>query len=196
MEGEGPGLADAFRAAREEPGMVVCQEARAVDGARLLVRGVRDDDVPAGAHALPGPATDHREDHRVHVLHVDRATAPHDTVADLAGERVHGPVVGLGRYDVEMPVDQQRVGRRIGALDPRHHIGPPGGTFQEGRLDTRVGQPLGDVLRGGPLPAVPAAAVGGVDTDQLRGEAHHLVERHAVRGRRVRCCRAGRRRLR
>ena len=57
-----------------------------------------------GAGALACPH--HREQHGVEVLHVDGPAAPEVAVLHLAGERVDGPVVGLGGHDVEVPVDE------------------------------------------------------------------------------------------
>ena len=54
------------------------------------------------------PLPDHRQQHRVHVLHVDRAAAPDEAVPLLAGERVHRPLARVGGDDVEVAVQQQR----------------------------------------------------------------------------------------
>ena len=67
--------------------------------------------------------------------------------------------------------------RRVGALDPGDHVRTPRRALQQRGLEAGLGEPLGHVLGGGPLLAVAAAAVGGVDADQLGGEGHHLVER-------------------
>ena len=182
VEGEGPRFADALGAALEQLRVVPHQVVGAEGGAVLLVRGEGQHDVAARAAALAGPGPDDRQHHRVHVLHVDRAAPPDHPVADLTGERVHRPVGGLGGHHVQMAVDQQGVGVRIRPGDAGHHVGAAGSRLDQPRLDARLGQPLGHVLRGGPLGAVPAAAVGGVDPDQLRGEADHLVQGHVVRG--------------
>ena len=60
-----------------------------------------------------------REHHRVHVLHVDRAR-PQTSRRHLAGERVKGPVRGVGRHDVQVAVHQQR-----GPLGSCPRTGPP-----------------------------------------------------------------------
>ena len=155
VEGEGAGLADALRAALEELGVLVGEEAGAVVRAGLLVGGVGDDDVAARAYARTGPGADDGEDHRVHVLHVDGAAPPHDAVADLAGEGVHGPVGRLGGHHVEVAVDEEGVGGRVGALDPGDDVGPARRALQEGRFQPGVREPLGDVLGGRSFPAVP-----------------------------------------
>lgn len=140
VEGVGAGLADALGAALEEVGVAVGEESGAVGGAVLLVRGEGQHDVAPGAQARAGPGADSGEHHRVHVLHVDGAAAPDDAVADLAGERVDGPVRGLGGHHVEVAVDEQGVGGRVGAGDPGHDIGPAGRGLQDARLDPGVGR--------------------------------------------------------
>ena len=181
VEGEGAGLADALGAALEEFGVLVGEEAGAVRGAGLLVGGEGDHDVPAGPDPCAGPGPDDREDHRVHVLHVDGAAAPDDPVADLAGEGVHGPVVGLGGHHVEVAVDQQRVGAtgRCPRSGRRRWCGPGCAPAGSGSMPASASRSAA-YSAAGPLPAVAAAAVGGVDPDQLGGEAHHLVERQGV----------------
>ena len=60
--------------------------------------------------------------HADHVLHVDRAAAPDETVLDRAGERVHAPVGRLRRHHVEMPVDQQRTAGAVRAREAGEHV--------------------------------------------------------------------------
>ena len=54
------------------------------------------------------PVSDDRQDHGVHVLHVDGAASPHHrdsvVIVDLGRERRVCPVIGVGRHDVEVPV--------------------------------------------------------------------------------------------
>ena len=94
--------------------------------ARLLVGGEHQPERPTRRGAGPGPGTDHAEQHGVEVLHVDRAATPDAPVDDLAGERRHRPVLGVRRYDVQVPVDQQRAQRPVDALrlPVRHQRGP------------------------------------------------------------------------
>ena len=66
----------------------------------------------SGTRPGAGAGPDDREQHRVEVLHVDRAAAPDVAVLDLAGERVDLPVLGRRRHDVEVAVQQQRAARR------------------------------------------------------------------------------------
>ena len=83
-----------------------------------------------GLDAGAGPVADQRQDHRVHVLHVDGAAAPDVAVALLAGERVHAPLGGVGGDDVQVPVHQQRGAAAVG----RPRCGRPG---WPGRARTR-----------------------------------------------------------
>ena len=118
-----------------------CSSARksgAVLGAVLLVGGEGQHDVAARADPGTGPGADGGEHHRVHVLHVDGAAAPHDAVADLAGEGVDAPVGGLGGHHVEVAVHEQGVGGRVGAGDAGHDVGPAGGGLQQRGLDARA----------------------------------------------------------
>ncbi len=85
-------LADRLGAPLEQLRVLVDQPVRAVRAAGLLVGDERQHDVPRRAAALAEPLPDDREDHRVHVLHVDRAAPPDAAVGDLPAERVVGPV--------------------------------------------------------------------------------------------------------
>ena len=80
----------------------------ALVAAGLLVGGEAQHHRPLRLGARPRPGPHDREQHRVEVLHVDRAAAPEVAVLDLAGERVDRPVVRRGGYDVEVAVEQQR----------------------------------------------------------------------------------------
>jgi hypothetical protein len=175
VEGEAAGLADALRAALEEACVLGGQITGPVRRAVLLVGREGEHDVARRPQALPGPGPYRRQDHRVHVLHVDGPAPPHDPVAHFAGERVHRPVGGLRGDDIQVPVYQHRRRGPVRARDPGHHIGPPGRRLQDPRLDAGVGEPLGDILGRRTLVAVAATPVGRVDPDQVRGEPHHLV---------------------
>ena len=87
-----------------------------------------------------------------------------------------GPVVGVGRDDVGVPVDQQRGPRRVLALDPGHGGGAALVRLEDLRLEAHLGELLRHVLGGGPLarPRV-VAVVAGVDPDQLTAQVDDLV---------------------
>ena len=101
-------LPDGLGAALELVAVLLDQELGAGVPAGLLVRGEAQPDRPVGEPAGALAVPDHRQEHRVEVLHVDRAAAPQVAVLDLAGERVDLPVLGGGRYDVEVAVQEER----------------------------------------------------------------------------------------
>ena len=113
---ESADLADRLGDALEQVGPVLDQPLAAVLAAGLLVGDEREHQVArrddAGAFEVPGD----RDHHADHVLHVDRAAAPHVAVLDGTGERVHAPVGGLGGHDVEVAVHQQGATRAVGAV--------------------------------------------------------------------------------
>ena len=183
VKGEGPRFPDRLGAALEQVRVPLDQppgpELRGV----LLVRGEREHDVAPRTEAVPGPLADHREQHRVGVLHVHRAAPPQHAVADLARERGHGPGRRVRGHHVQVPVHQQRRRAGLAAADPRHHVRAPRRGLQQRRLDPGLGQPGRHVLRGRALPPVPAAPVGRVDPDQVGGEPRGLGSgrRHRIR---------------
>ena len=121
--------------------------------------------------------------HADHVLHVDRAAAPHVAVLDRAGERVHAPVGGFGGHHVEVAVDHQRAALGVGAGQPGEHVAAAG----RARLDVLglvadLFELLGHPARafGLALGGLRFAGVGGVEPDQLADEVrrprpHQLV---------------------
>ena len=109
---EAPDLTDGLGAAVEQVGPVLDEPLRAQGAARLLVREEREDQVPRRHHAVAAELPGDRDHHRVHVLHVDRAAAPHVAVLHRPGERVHRPLRRLGGHHVQMTVDEQRAAVR------------------------------------------------------------------------------------
>ena len=175
-EGEAADLADRLGDALEEVGVLVDEVPRAVRAAGLLVGEEGEHDVARGLAAAAQPVAYDRQRHRVHVLHVDGAAAPHAAVGDLAGEGVVGPVRRVGRYDVGVAVDEQRGPGRVLALDPGHGRGAARVRLEDLRLEPHLGELLGDVLGGLALArARVVAVVAGVDPDQLAAEVDDLV---------------------
>ncbi len=175
-EREPADLADALGDAVEQLAVVVDQVPRPVRTARLLVREEGDHDVARGPAPAAQPVADDRQGHRVHVLHVDRATPPHAPVGDLAGEGVVGPVRRVRRYDVQVAVDEERGPGRVRALDPGHRGRASRVRLEDLRFEAHLGELFGDVL--GRLALTRArvvAVVAGVDPDQLAAEVHDLV---------------------
>ena len=74
--------------------------------AGLLVWEEGEDHVAPWTKASASPVAQDREDHGVHVLHVDSATSPDEAVLDDAAQRRNRPFRGNGRHDVQMPVHQ------------------------------------------------------------------------------------------
>ena len=114
-DAEAADLADRLGAALEQVGVLVDQPAGAELAAGLLVGDVGQHDVARRLDAGAGPVADQRQDHGVHVLHVDRAAAPDVAVALLAGERVDAPLGRIGGDDVEVAVHEQRRAARRSA---------------------------------------------------------------------------------
>ena len=97
--------------------VVVDEPVAAVRAAGLLVGEEDEGRVAGGLGAGAGEVPDVREDHRVHVLHVDRAATPDAAVALLGGEGVDLPVGGVGRDDVEVTVHREAGPRGVLALE-------------------------------------------------------------------------------
>ena len=160
----------------------VHEEAGAVGGAVLLVRGEGEHDVAAraGGPGAPRPGRwpgSSRPCSSCRSRRVPTRRRPR-TSPENGWTR---PVGGLRGDHVQVAVDQQGVGcrGRCPRSGPRRWCGR-GRTPGRSARSRRRQQVLGDVFGGGSLDAVAAAPVGGVDPDQVRGEAHHLVERELV----------------
>ncbi len=125
-QAEAADLADGLGAPLEQVRLLLDQVTGAPDAASLLVGEEREDDVARrlapGAH----PLADDGQHHRVHVLHVDGATSPDATLGHLGGERVVGPLLGLGGHDVEVAVHEQPGAAGVRPLDPGHDAGAAG----------------------------------------------------------------------
>ena len=171
-------LADRLGDAVEQFRVVVHQPAGAPGPARLLVGDERQHHVARRAAALPQALPDHREHHRVHVLHVHRAAAPDAPVLGIAGERVHPPVARIRGDHVQMAVDEQGGPRLILALDPGHDAGAFRVRLQHDRLQADLGEQFRDVLGGRALPGAGVVArIRGVDPDQVAGDGGDLILR-------------------
>ena len=106
-EREAADFANGFRTSFDDLGMMVDQPVRAQHAARLLVGGEHQPNGTTRRHARAGSGPDDAQDHRVEVFHVYRAATPDAVVDDLPSERVDGPVVGMGRHDIQVAVDEQ-----------------------------------------------------------------------------------------
>ena len=173
-------LADRLGDALEDLGVLGDHEVRALGAAGLLVREEHDDQVAGRSGTCAGQVAHRREHHRVHVLHVDRAAAPHAAVTLLPRERVDRPVGGVGRHHVEVPVHAERTALAVGTRDAHGDADPPRVALEGLRLQADLAQQVDDVL--GRLRLAGAAAVpvvAGVDPDELLADPDDLVLRAA-----------------
>src|SRR5690606_20487290 len=108
---------------------------------------------------------------RVHVLHVDGATAPDHAVHLVAAERVHLPVRRLRGHDVGVAVHDERRAGGVLTRDAQQHGAAARAGLHVGGVVAHLGQQLDDLLGDLALPGsgvVPV--VGGVDPAQLAAD--------------------------
>lgn len=87
-----------------------------------------------------------------------------------------GPVVGVGRYDVGVAVDEQPGPRAVLALDAGDGRGAALVGLEDLRLQADLGELLRNVLGGGPLTrARVIAVVAGIHPDQIPAQIDDLV---------------------
>ena len=114
------------------------------DGAaRLLVGGAGEQDVAAqardrvaggveaGRARLAGEQPNHRQLHRDHRLHVDRAAPVDVAVGDVGRERIVAPAIGRGRDDVEVRQQEERLAAGAVAAEPGEHAASAGYGFDD-----------------------------------------------------------------
>lgn len=176
VDGVAADLGDRLGGAGEELGVVAHDVAGPVFASGLLVGEEGDDEVAAGLQSLADHIADRSDDHRVHVLHVHGPPPPQQTVLDDAGEGVDAPVVGGGRDDVGVAVDDEGGGRRIDAGDPGDQRRPAGSGFDDRRRQPHLGEPALDELSGRAFRVrLVHAPVLGVDADELLAQGCDLV---------------------
>src|SRR5690606_25991695 len=112
-------------------------------------------------------------------LHVGAAASPQFAVADLAAERVDGPLrqVALGD-DVGVALEHQGGPVASAALDHGDHVGPAGRGLVHDGLPAPLAHLGGDEVGGGLLAAAPRRVVGAGDADQRLGELHDALGVH------------------
>ncbi len=175
-------LADRLRRAREPLGLVLDDERRALDAAVLLVGEERQDEVALGLLPRAQDLGDRRQDHGVHVLHVDRAAAPQHPVADLACEGIDAPVLGDRGDDVEVPVQDECGLVAVAPGHPGHHVGATRDRLVELGLETECREVGADVFGRFALPRSTAAAVvRRVEPDEIASDRDDLGERRIGR---------------
>src|SRR6218665_1308332 len=88
--------------------MIVNEPVRAEHAARFFVREKGDDEIAlrlrSGAEDVPHGG----KNHPVDVFHVDRTAAPQHAILDGAGKGFNAPFGCLSRYDIQMPVHNER----------------------------------------------------------------------------------------
>ena len=170
------GLGDAF----EQIGPVLHQPFAAVFAAGFLVGDEGEHQIARRDHAVAFELPGDRDHHPDHVLHVDCPAAPHISVLDCTGERMHAPVGGLGGHHIQVAVNQQRAAGSVGTFEPGEHVGPPRRPrFHLGDLVSHgfelLGHPAGAF--GLPPGGLQLTGVGGVEPDQGADEVNHLIDR-------------------
>ena len=163
---------------------------RAHAPAGFLVGEEREHDGRCGRRPVRSRSRTHGQDHRVHVLHVDRAAAPHAAVGHLGRERVVRPVLRLRRHDVEVSV--QRATRRSSlgrcpSMRATTVVRPGADSYERGSSPTsasRAATYSAAARSPGPLAV---AVVGRVDPDEVSAEVDDLGSGCVMRP----SCRAG-----
>ena len=167
--------------------MLIYQPAGTESAASLFVGGKDQPERPSGCDAGSRPGAYDAEHHGIEVLHVNRATTPDATVSQFAGERRYGPVSSIGRYHVEMSMDQQWRQRGVDTLGfpARHDRGTPRFRLHQVAGDANLVEQLGHAFGSLPLAwTLVGAKVGRVDPNQLLAELHNLGIRLVIRAHR------------
>lgn len=179
-EGEAAELTDRVAHPGEELGVLSGQESGAEIAALLLVAEHAEDDVAGRWRALGRPQ--HRGDeHRHAALHVERAAAPEDALANLPGERVDRPSLAGHGDHVDVPVEEQRR-RRPAPLEEGDDVGALGVAGEDPHVE-----PGGLQLRSQPgdqLALAPARR-GRVEADQLPRQLSRREDLHRLSGARL-----------
>ena len=175
-DAEAADLRDRLGHPLEPVAVLVDDPPAALQSARLLVGEEHERRRPRRLLTGPREVAQVGDDHRVHVLHVDGPAPPDAAVALLAGERVHLPVGGVRRDDVEMTVHGEAGTRGVGPLDPDHHRRSARLALDEHGVQTHLGELVHDVLGGLAFPwARPVAVVDRLDPDQVGADARDFV---------------------
>ena len=159
-------------------GWLSTSQLRAVIAARLFVGQEGQHDVARRLAALAQPLANDRQQHRVHVLHVDGPAAPDAAVA-RPRRRTDAPPVGrVGRDHVEVAMDQQRrrePGPRLRSWSTTlARFWRDSSTVGSRPTSASMAATYSAAVRS-PAPIV--AGVRGVDPDQVAGEACDLLLR-------------------
>jgi hypothetical protein len=148
--------------------MLIDQVVGAVHAAVLLVGEVGHDELARGQLTGREDVAERRQDHGIHVLHVDSAAAPQHAVLDDALEGIDAPVRGVGGHDVEVSVQHHRRSFRIAARHPRDDARATRRGVEQLRPQTERFELRRHVLgRLGLTLAAAPAPVDGLEADQI-----------------------------
>src|SRR6218665_1151110 len=139
---------DPPRRASKNRGMIVNEPVRPEHAARFFVREKGDDEIAlrlrSGAEDVPQCG----QNHRIHVFHVDRTTAPQHAILDGASKRVNAPLGCLSRHDIQMPVHNERGLRAVASGYPDSEARSTRIGLEEAWSQSQPGQVRFDVFSG------------------------------------------------
>ena len=155
--------------------MVADQPVGTQYSALFLVCEEREDQVAWRNDALPSDAPQVRQHHGVHRLHVDRTSTPDHAVTLDSAEGVHRPIGGARRHHVEVAVHHQPATASVTPGYPHDDARPARLGLDDGRRNPDLTQFPDHVFGGWTFGRPrPIAVVGGVDTDQVTGDAQRV----------------------
>ena len=79
----------------------------AKDAARLLICKEGKDNIARRYVAGSRPIPHGRNDHRIHIFHIDCASTPDKAIDDVTAKGIYTPVLGICRNYIQMPMDDQ-----------------------------------------------------------------------------------------
>ena len=154
--------------------MLLDEEPRAEVAAALLVAQHGEDDVAGQLHPLRVRAQERGQEHRDAALHVERAATPHPAVLEHAVERRVRPFLPGRGDDVDVAVQQERIG--VAAGKARDEVRPAGNLLVALRLDSCAAQERLDVRDARFLVT---GRIRRVETDQLAQELDRIGNGHS-----------------
>lgn len=119
--------------------MVLDHEPGPVVAAALLIGEGGEYDVAGRAVSGARRVEQRRHHHRDHPLHVHGTAAPQDALVDLGCEGIALPTLCGGRNDVDVAVQQERLGFAF-PTQPRDEVWPLRVERTNGHVEPRAGQ--------------------------------------------------------
>ena len=148
INGVSANFADGFGCSGEEVRMFFHEMVRTEDAPVFFVGEKGKNEVPRGLLSIAHNVAERGQNHRVHVLHVDRATAPQHAVFNQPLERVDRPVCSVCRNHVEMPVHDEGWLGAVASGDPSDNARATVRRIDESGLEPEVFELGGDVFGG------------------------------------------------